>query len=232
MTNVEAIIFDLDETLSDRRTAIDRFMELWIAQYFSDRLHEASYLRDVFRRLDDNGYRVREELYPLLVEELEWNSPPSKEQFIAFWREHFPKCIEPMAHLYEMLDYLKHRGVKLGLITNGPEHIQRRKIDSLGIGDYFHSLLISGTVGIHKPDARIFLQCTSELQVAPERAWYVGDHPVNDVAGSRGAGLVPVWLARQGDWSEDQHGDSPAHTVQTLQELIALYDRLHPHDAY
>jgi len=229
MTNAQAIIFDLDETLSDRRTAIDRFIELWIAQYFTDRQHDAAHLGNVFRRLDANGYRLREDLYPLLVEELDWSNPPAKEHFIAFWRERFPTCIEPMAHLYEMLDYFQLRGVKLGLITNGPEPIQRRKIDSLGIGRYFDSLLISGTVGVHKPDASIFLQCTDELGVAPEHAWYVGDHPVNDVVGSRGAGLVPVWLARDGDWSEEVHGVSPVHTVQSLRELMELYDRLHVH---
>ncbi|WP_127532639.1 HAD family hydrolase [Paenibacillus kobensis] len=227
--SAQAIIFDLDETLSDRRTAINRFLELWIARYFEDRLHETEHLCSVFRRLDDNGYRLREELYPLLVEELDWKSPPSKEEFIAFWREHFPKCIEPMAHLYEMLDYLQLRGVKLGLITNGPEHIQRRKIDSLGIGHYFRSLLISGTFGVHKPDARIFLHSLEELDVAPEHAWYVGDHPVNDVVGSRDAGLIPVWLERDGRWSEEKHGASPVHTVQSLQELMELYERLHPH---
>ncbi|PWW07377.1 putative hydrolase of the HAD superfamily [Paenibacillus cellulosilyticus] len=226
MAELRAIIFDLDETLADRTSTRDRFVKVWIEQYWAGRDHDPEQLHSVFCRLDNNGYRAKDELYHLLVEELTWTDPPTEAEHTAFWQEHFPKLTEPMDNLHNTLDYFHRQGLKIGLITNGREHVQRAKIDTLAIGRYFDAAYISEAVGVKKPNGAIFNQCLHALEVAPEEAWYVGDHPINDVRGSAEAGITPIWLSQGKEWKEE-HVVKPAHTVQSLHDLIQLYESLH-----
>ena len=84
------------------------------------------------------------------------------------------------------------------LVTNGPPIIQREKLRVLGIEDRFDVVVVSGEIGFAKPDPRVFDAALSSLGVAAEGTWHVGDNPDTDVAGARAAGLVAVWLNRDG----------------------------------
>jgi putative hydrolase of the HAD superfamily len=54
--------------------------------------------------------------------------------------------------------------------------------------------MISEAVGVKKPDARIFAQALAAVGCRASQAWFVGDHPVNDVLGAAAVGLRPIWL--------------------------------------
>lgn len=107
----------------------------------------------------------------------------------------------------------------IGMITNGPTDIQQPKIDLLGIEHLFPFILISGSVGIWKPDPAIFEMALEQAGASPEEAIYVGDSPVADVPGAHSVGMRPVWMNRAGiDWP----GEEPPHLeVRTMAELVA-----------
>ena len=52
-------------------------------------------------------------------------------------------------------------------------------------------------VGVSKPDSRIFQIALSELDIHPEQAIYVGDTFLDDVVGSKRAGMFSAWLVGQ-----------------------------------
>ena len=58
----------------------------------------------------------------------------------------------------QLLAYVSSKGVKISMLTKGPEEHQRRKIKSLGLQSWIEEkdILISSAVGISKPDSRIF----------------------------------------------------------------------------
>ncbi len=66
----------------------------------------------------------------------------------------------------------------------------------LGIEQMFDVVVISGEVGVAKPDASVFAFALHKLGVEKENAWHVGDSLRTDVAGALGAGLTAVWLNR------------------------------------
>ena len=86
----------------------------------------------------------------------------------------------------------------LGLVTNGAPDLQREKLAASGLESRFASTVISGELGIGKPDARIFDRALHELGVAAGDAVMVGDSLERDVAGARAAGLRSVWVDRTG----------------------------------
>lgn len=82
---LKAIIFDLDETLTDRRSAIDSFIERLIARYFPDSDEDAQFrIAKRFKEADQNGYRDKREVYKMLVEHLPWENPPTVDEYLTF----------------------------------------------------------------------------------------------------------------------------------------------------
>lgn len=122
-----------------------------------------------------------------------------------------------------LLELLKPR-YPLALITNGASDTQRSSLRILGIEDRFDAVVISGEVGVAKPDASVFRLAVDRLGLDPEDTWHVGDSLRSDVAGARAAGLTAVWLNRPA--IPRQAGDpQPDHEIRSLGELPALLQK-------
>lgn len=102
----------------------------------------------------------------------------------------------------------------LGLITNGDGAQQRQKLDQMGIAERFCSVVISGDIGIAKPEREIFERSAAELGLQPSELLFIGDNPENDVYGATQAGWQAIWLNRAGAKQE-----VAAHTVVDLAEI-------------
>jgi len=190
---IRAVLFDLDGTLYDRDASI-----LQITRDQFDAFHnelpgvERRRFIDRLIELDRHGHGRAPGLYQLLAVELGFSN-----QVAARLEKHFavnyPRYCRTPAETTTTLRALRADDKKLGIITNGPVDWQRRKIDALGIAPWFDTILISEAEGIQKPDARIFARGLERCGVDASESMFVGDHPEADIAGARGAGLLPVW---------------------------------------
>lgn len=88
-----------------------------------------------------------------------------------------------------LLDELRSRGYRLGLLTNGTEEQQRDKLAVTGLPDAFDVVHVSGRTGFQKPDVRAFAALASDLGVSASECLFVGDDAERDVAGARRAGM-------------------------------------------
>jgi putative hydrolase of the HAD superfamily len=117
------------------------------------------------------------------------------------------------------LDAFPHR--PLGIISNGDSQLQRRKLRALGILQRFQVVMISGDIGIAKPDARIFQAASQMGGVPPAQCCLIGDKLEVDAEAATQAGLVGIWLNRTGHTAETH-----APTIRSFQELPALLTKL------
>jgi putative hydrolase of the HAD superfamily len=85
--------------------------------------------------------------------------------------------------------------VPVAVVTNGPPDIQRLKIDQAGIGSDLSAVVISGEIGIGKPDPAAFGRALELLGMAPEHAVMVGDSWERDVSGALASGMRAVWIS-------------------------------------
>ena len=107
--------------------------------------------------------------------------------------DRFPdECVFPPG-LVSMLRRVREEGRRLAVITNGGVRIQRRKIDTMGIGALFDYIAISEGEGVKKPDPAIFIRTLDRLGESPASAVHVGDNPRVDIMGAKSAGLRAVW---------------------------------------
>ncbi|MEE8386517.1 MAG: HAD family hydrolase [Dehalococcoidia bacterium] len=106
----------------------------------------------------------------------------------------------------------------LGMVTNGPPDLQREKIEATRLAPYFRAVIISGEVGIGKPDPRIFALALEKVATRPEEAVMVGNSLSRDVVGAQEAGLKAVWINRAGNDREDDDV-TPDAVITSLSQL-------------
>jgi putative hydrolase of the HAD superfamily len=107
------------------------------------------------------------------------------------------------------------------VLSNSNLHVQDRKLRVLGIRDRFEAVLCAAELGVAKPDAQAFQATCGALGLPPAEVVYVGDHPEIDGQGAADAGLLSVWIDRDGLHTG---GDAPAglHRIASLDELPGL----------
>ncbi len=94
----------------------------------------------------------------------------------------------------EILDTLRARRFRLGMISNGDSPIQRLKLRRFDLEKYFEMILIEGEVGFGKPDRRIYELALLKLGSAPDETVMVGDNLKWDVAGPQSVGMRGIWF--------------------------------------
>jgi HAD superfamily hydrolase (TIGR01509 family) len=102
-------------------------------------------------------------------------------------------------------------------LSNGNADVHR-----VGIGQYFHDSVSAQSLGVAKPDLRIFVAGAAAAGVQPHEVLHIGDDAHADCVGALAAGMQVAWLNREGhDW---RHGDTRPHLeVRDLHALCASW---------
>ncbi|MDF1754402.1 MAG: HAD family hydrolase [Verrucomicrobiales bacterium] len=188
-----AIAFDLDNTLIDRDGAFRRLISSWLGE-----VNES--LIDEIVNLDNHGHSSREELFAVLSKEIGagaelWNR----------FKSEFPGYFEPDPVVTGVLEALRDDGIALAVLSNGGGKLQRAKMQAAGIDSFFtpSRILISGELGVAKPDARAFQLVCERLGRPAGEILFVGDHPEIDIAGAAAYGMQTCLITHHpGDLTE------------------------------
>jgi putative hydrolase of the HAD superfamily len=214
---IKAVLFDLDGTLLNRDASVAKFIQ---DQY--ERLVESvghitkeDYITR-FIELDARGYVWKDTVYQQIVKEFNI-SKIHWEDLLKDYIEEFKHSCVPFPNLIRMLDELKGKSLKLGIITNGKGKFQMDNIKALGIEQYFDTILVSEWEGLKKPDKQIFERALKRLDLPANQTMFIGDHPDNDVKAAMTVGMVGVWK-RDDQWSLIEAD----YTVDDLLEVVDL----------
>ena len=215
---LQAVLFDLDDTLLDRRGSFEQFVrDQWIRFGPAVQAIDQERYVDALIELDRDGYGPRKGLFGGLTARFGLQADVA-DRLLTDYRTGFPRACRLFADAIPTLSSLRASSLKLGLITNGSLRMQSRKLQCLALSSTFDTVLISDAEGVSKPDARIFLRALERLAMEPAAAAFVGDNPEVDVAGARAAGMRAVWR-RNPRHSGTVEADA---VIEQLEDLIAL----------
>ena len=217
MNPLAAVLFDLDDTLLDRRRSLDRYLA-GHATRITLSLTTASAYRARFHELDGCGYASRASLFQQLS--LEFPDAGDVDALARDYREHAWRASHLMDGASEALDWCRRIGLACGVVTNGASATQRAKLHSLGIVERVDAVFISEEEGFAKPATEVFHRAASRLGVRPNQCAFVGDNPHTDVDGSHRAGMVAVWFRRELPWPAEL--PTPPCSIDNLAALPEL----------
>ncbi len=227
-SSVQTVFFDIDDTLIDDAAATragalglfdryrdwlggcdERLMQRWITLLDH---HFERYLRGETSFIGQRRARIRD-LFGLTPDQM----PDAEVDAIhTVYREFYDGAWQLFPDAVETLDALD--SCRLGVISNGSSTQQRQKLASVGILDRFAAVLISGDIGVAKPQPEIFQAACDAMGASPSDCLHVGDRLDVDALGARDAGLTGVWFDPLGT------GGAPAGvpTISRLSDLPAL----------
>ncbi|MCR5887335.1 HAD-IA family hydrolase [Hymenobacter sp. J193] len=118
-------------------------------------------------------------------------------------------------YTYEVLNYLRDKGYRLHLITNGFRDIQYVKLDASRLTEYFEEIVTSECCGHLKPDARIFRHALERTGATAPESLMIGDNLECDVLGAHNAGLDQVYFNPE----KRRHFNQITYEISCLSEL-------------
>lgn len=187
MDDLQAIIFDLDDVLYPLETYVQSgfhqisrlflgrgqavYDQLWNA-YVAERTaaHDHAASDTAVTGAIDTMLRAQG-LY----------SDEMAEKCLRIFEYHRP-VIHPYEGVVELLEQLRERGIRLGMIVDGPAEMQREKLRALGIIPFFDEIIFTDDIAGHgdvmkfrKPNRICFEIMQLRLDVPFEKMGYVGD---------------------------------------------------------
>ena len=195
---LKAVIFDLYETL------ITQFDPDWQPPMMSV-AQRLGIEEEVFQRhwepLRVSWSRGRPDRYEEVLEAVceAVGRTPDRRVIAELGQERYESRLPPFEDvepaIVEMIDALRSRGLKLGVVTNaasGDVEPWPRCV----LAPRFEAFVASCDFGMLKPDRRIYERCLEALAVDAAEAVFVGDaghEAMNELDGARRAGLRPLW---------------------------------------
>lgn len=233
MTPPKAVFFDLDDTLLDSRTFADTVLRTCQLLASRDTSLDAT-------ELLAGNRKVWPVYFPEIEDDWMLGKLTGKNLMLEAWRRTLALCDcvdEFMVSLAEeshkqyigethrlfddvegVFTSLKKAHIPIALITNGASDTQREKLQALNIAHWFDAIIISGEIGVAKPDTPIFTLALDQLATTPEGAWHIGDNLKTDVAGAKAAGISAIWLNRY-QRRREENDPEPNMEISSLSEL-------------
>ena len=227
MRGIQAVVFDLDNTLWDVGPVMlraEHALVRFLAEHYPrvTEMHSLGSMRDARARLAFEHPSMRHDFtwlrtQALLVHAREAGYPESmaQEAFEVFYRARNDVVL--YEDVLPAIERLRGR-FRLFAISNG-----NADLGAIGLGHLFERSLAARDAGMLKPDPRIFRMLLDAAGVPARNALHVGDDPEADVEGARRAGMRTVWMNRSGSHWPAAIG-APDHVVVSLTDLVALLE--------
>lgn len=134
----------------------------------------------------------------------------------------------------EMLDALKVRGYRIGVISNNASlYNVFNMLEEYGIRDYMEDVAVSSVTGYRKPHPELFRISMRQMNARPEECVYMGDTVSRDIIGAKRAGFgkavqIYSFLSAQKDVDVVADAEKPDVIIENFEQFIEWLDRENP----
>lgn len=211
---IKAVLFDLDGTLINTNDLILKsFKHTFKTMLDLEPTEEEitmNYgrpLQEIFKSYDENRIEEMINCYRKINLEL-----------------HDDECKE-FADVDLMLQILKNKGIKIGIVTSKKSDMAERGAKLMGIFKYFDTFITPEVTIKHKPEGEPVLKACENLGVSPSEALMVGDSPYDILAGKNagaktcGVKYTALPIEKLQESKPDFYVDKPLEILELVEKL-------------
>jgi putative hydrolase of the HAD superfamily len=222
---LKIVLFDLDGTLVEERSAAAAAVVEWAAEYgvtgpdVATRwaaVSEKHYRRFQRRELTFPEQRRRRVREFLAVDVSDAEADAMFEGYV--WRYEAGWTV--YADAVPGLRAVREAGLRAVVLTNGNGDHQRSKLDRLALTDEIDELIAGDTLPVGKPDPRAFAHALERLGADKHDVVMVGNSLENDIRGAQAVGIDAVLVDR-----DDAQPDADVPRVRELTQLLDVLRR-------
>lgn len=226
---MNCVLFDLDETLFDHRYS--SMMGISALQELYPVLR-----RKTVEELEQKSWDLLNELYIHVLAGKKTSDEVRLERIADMFRRcgvHVPKerldelsdiykgeywrTVRPVPGVMDVLEKLKEKNYKIGILTNGFRKVQMKKIFLCCLESFIDCIITSEETGKAKPDSEMYIKAIELCGTKVNECIMVGDAWETDILGAIAAGIKPVWINRRNQLCPDS-------SVKVIHEPIELLE--------
>ena len=117
------------------------------------------------------------------------------------------------------MSYLKEKGYRMHMTSNGFHEVQYKKLAACGLRDYFDTIILSEDAGANKPSKAFFEYAFSKSGANPETTMMIGDNMQTDIKGAMAAGIDTILFNR---WDYDIKSGDPEAPTYIVSKLLDI----------
>jgi putative hydrolase of the HAD superfamily len=119
---------------------------------------------------------------------------------------------------HELMSYLKQKGYRMHMCSNGFHEVQYKKLASCGLRDFFDTIILSEDAGVNKPSPLYFDYALKVSGAKRQNTLMIGDNLNTDIKGALSAGIDALLFNRwQVNLSESTI--TPTYIAETLLDI-------------
>jgi len=217
--NIEACVFDAYGTLFDVNSAAakckkklgnrwESFANAWRTTQL-----EYTWLRSLMKR-HKNFWEITEDSLDHTMETFKIKQG-MRNELLNLYKE-----LSPYPEVKECLEGLKSKKIKIAILSNGTPDLLKGLVESNNIQNYFDDILSIETVGVYKPDSKVYDMPIKKYNCKPENICFMSSNTW-DVSGGGVFGFNAVWVNRF-DKVFDKLSYKPKFVIKNLKELLKI----------
>ncbi len=217
MKNVKAIIFDAYGTLFDVNSAAekckDKIGDKWegFANYWRTTQLEYTWLRSLMNRHKD-FWHVTEDSLDKSMNKFKID-PTMKNELLDLY-----KTLSPFPEVPEVLNLLKEKKYKLGILSNGTPSLLSKLVKSNNLDNIFDDIFSIEEVGVYKPDSKVYDMPIKKYKIQKNEVAFLSANTW-DVSGGGNYGYNSIWVNRNNNIF-DNLDYKPKLEIKNLKNLL------------
>jgi putative hydrolase of the HAD superfamily len=223
---IRAVLFDLDNTLTDfmkmKDASIEAGIEGMIDMGLPVRFEEAR--RSIFAIYDREGIEYQRVFDQFLKEATGDVRPELLAAGIVNYRRVRDSYLVLYPHVNLTLMSLLRRGIRLACISDAPALQAWQRLCHLNLHHVFETVVTFESTGERKPSPRPFREALAHLRLEPPQVLMVGDWPERDMVGAGRLGIRTVF-AKYGDTKGTVESGAD-HEIDDIVELLGIIETL------
>lgn len=121
---------------------------------------------------------------------------------------------------HELVDYLKNKGYRMHICSNGFHEVQYKKLRACGLFDYFDTIILSEDAGANKPSKQFFDYALQKSGAVKAKTLMIGDNFNTDILGAKLAGFDTAYFNRFPDYPAPEPATFEVTNLSQLMDIL------------
>lgn len=122
---------------------------------------------------------------------------------------------------HEVMDYLRQKGYRLHMCSNGFHEVQYRKLQASDLLKYFDTIILSEDAGANKPSKDYFEYAFAKTEAVRGKTLMIGDNYTTDILGAQDSGVDVMFFNRHPDvFRTPGKVDYEIHSLKEIKDLL------------